>query len=51
MNTIDILKLGKELGMEAKEQTLPNGKVVKSLVWDKENLLKAVQAVKENQLE
>jgi hypothetical protein len=46
VNTIDIAKLGAEIGMEAKEQTLPNGKVVKSLVWDQENLLKAVDAVK-----
>lgn len=46
MNTIDIAQLGAEIGMEAKEQTLPNGKVVKSLVWDQENLLKAVKAVK-----
>ena len=46
VNTIDIAKLGAEIGMEAKEQTLPNGKVVKSLVWDQENLLKAVNAVK-----
>jgi hypothetical protein len=46
VNTIDIAQLGAEIGMEAKEQTLPNGKVVKSLVWDKENLLKAVKAVK-----
>lgn len=45
-NTIDIAELGAEIGMEAKEQTLPNGKVVKSLVWDQENLLKAVNAVK-----
>lgn len=45
-NVIDIAQLGAEIGMEAKEQTLPNGKVVKSLVWDKENLLKAVEAVK-----
>ena len=46
VNTIDIAQLGAEIGMEAKEQTLPNGKVVKSLVWDQENLLKAVNAVK-----
>ncbi len=46
INTIDISKLGAEIGMEAKEQTLPNGRVVKSLVWDQENLLKAVNAVK-----
>lgn len=46
INVIDIAKLGAEIGMEAKEQTLPNGKVVKSLVWDQENLLKAVDAVK-----
>ena len=46
VNTIDIAQLGAEIGMEAKEQTLPNGKVVKSLVWDQENLLKAVDAVK-----
>lgn len=45
-NTIDIAELGASIGMEAKEQTLPNGKVVKSLVWDQENLLKAVNAVK-----
>ena len=45
-NIIDIEKLGKEIGMEEKEQTLPNGKKVKSLVWDKENLIKAVTAVK-----
>ncbi len=46
VNIIDIDKLGAEIGMEEKEQTLPNGRVVKSLVWDKENLLKAVNAVK-----
>ena len=46
VNTIDIAQLGAEIGMESKEQTLPNGKVVKSLVWDQENLLKAVSAVK-----
>jgi len=34
------------LGMEPKQQTLPNGKVINSLVWDQENLLKAVDAVK-----
>ncbi len=45
-NTIDITELGAEIGMEAKEQTLPNGKVVNTLVWDQENLLKAVDAVK-----
>ena len=45
VSTIDIAQLGAEIGMEAKEQTLPNGKVVKSLVWDQENLLKAVKAV------
>ncbi len=46
VNTIDIAQLGLEIGMEAKEQTLPNGKVVKSLVWNQENLLKAVNAIK-----
>ena len=46
LKVIDIAKLGAEIGMEAKEQTLPNGKVGKSLVWDQENLLKAVNAVK-----
>lgn len=46
VNTIDIAQLGESIGMEAKEQTLPNGKVVKSLVWNQENLLKAVKAVK-----
>lgn len=46
LNVIDIAQLGAEIGMEAKEQQLPNGKTVKSLVWDKENLLKAVKAVK-----
>ena len=46
VNTIDIEQLGLKIGMEAKEQTLPNGKQVKSLVWDKENLIKAVNAVK-----
>lgn len=45
-NVIDIAKLGAEIGMEVKEQTLPNGKIVNSLVWDQENLLKAVNAVK-----
>lgn len=45
-NIIDIEKLGKQIGMEEKEQTLPNGKKVKSLVWDKEYLLKAVNEVK-----
>ena len=46
VNIIDIRKLGIEIGMEEKEQTLPNGKVVKTLVWDQENLLKAVNAIK-----
>lgn len=46
INTIDIAKLGAEIGMEAKEQKLPNGKVVNQLVWDQENLLKAVSAIK-----
>lgn len=45
-NTIDIAELGAKIGMEPKEQTLPNGKVVNSLVWDSENLVKAVEAVK-----
>lgn len=45
-NTIDIAKLGAEIGMVAQTQTLPNGRVVNSLVWDQENLLKAVEAVK-----
>lgn len=45
-NTIDIAELGAKIGMEPKEQTLPNGKVVNSLVWDSENLIKAVEAVK-----
>lgn len=46
VNVIDIAKLGAEIGMEAKEQKLPNGKIVKSLVWDKENLIKAISATK-----
>lgn len=46
INVIDVAKLGAEIGMEAKEQTLPNGRIVKSLVWDKENLSKAVEVVK-----
>ncbi|MGM9969237.1 MAG: hypothetical protein ACI35S_02455, partial [Anaeroplasma sp.] len=46
INTIDIQKLGAEIGIEAKEQTLPNGKVVNQLVWNQESLLKAVEAVK-----
>lgn len=45
-NIIDINKLGEEIGMVAQERTLPNGKVVKSLVWNQENLLKAVERVK-----
>ena len=45
-NTIDIAELGAKIGMEPKEQTLPNGKIVNSLVWDSENLVKAVEAVK-----
>ena len=45
-NVIDVVALGKSIGMEEKEQTLPNGKVVKSLMWDQENLVKAVEAVK-----
>ena len=44
--TIDIEQLGASTGMEAKEQRLSSGKVVKSLVWDQENLLKAVNEVK-----
>ncbi|MEG1009016.1 MAG: CRISPR-associated protein Csx3 [Clostridia bacterium] len=43
---VNIIELGKSIGMEEKEQTLPNGKMVKSLVWDSENLIKAVDAVK-----
>lgn len=46
VNVIDIAELGAKIGMEAKEQKLPNGKIVKSLVWDKENLLKAISATK-----
>lgn len=46
VNTIDIAKLGEKIGMEAKEQELPNGKIVKSLVWNQENLQKAVKEVK-----
>lgn len=46
VKVIDIAKLGASIGMEVKEQTLPNGKVVKALVWDQENLLKAVKEVK-----
>lgn len=46
VSTIDIAQLGAEIGMEPKEQKLPNGKMVKSLVWDQKNLLKAVNAVK-----
>ena len=46
MNTIDIAKLGETIGMEVKEQTLSNGKVIKDLVWDQENLQKAVKEVK-----
>ncbi len=46
INTIDIVKLGAQIGMEAKEQKLPNGKTVNSLVWNQDNLLKAVGAVK-----
>ncbi len=45
-NLIDIAKLGAKIGMVPQEKTLPNGKVVKSLVWDQENLLKAVAEVK-----
>lgn len=44
-NTIDIAQLGASIGMEAKEQSLPGGRVVKSLVWDQETLQKAVKAV------
>lgn len=44
-STIDIAKLGAAIGMEEQEKTLPNGKVIKSLVWDQENLKKAVKAV------
>lgn len=46
VTTIDIAKLGASIGMETKEQTLPNGRVVNSLIWDQENLLKAIDAVK-----
>lgn len=45
-NTIDIMELGKSIGMEEQEKTLPNGKVINSLVWDQENLKKAVNEVK-----
>ena len=45
INTIDIQELGAKIGMEAKEQRLPNGKVVNTLVWDQENLKKAVKEV------
>lgn len=44
--TVNIIELGKSIGMEEKEQTLPNGKVVKSLVWHGEDLIKAVEAVR-----
>lgn len=45
-NVIDVDSLGKELGMVPQERTLPNGKVVKNLVWNQESLLNAVKAVK-----
>lgn len=43
---VNIIELGKSIGMEEKEQKLPNGRTVKCLAWDKENLIKAVEAVK-----
>ena len=42
---IDIQELGERIGMEAKEQKLPNGKIINTLLWDQENLLKAVNEV------
>ena len=44
-NIIDIQELGAKIGMEEKEQKLPNGKVINTLLWDQENLLKAVKEV------
>ena len=46
INVIDIAELGEKIGMKPEQKTLPNGKVINSLVWDKENLLKAVAEVK-----
>lgn len=46
VNTIDIAQLGASIGMKEEEKRLPNGRVVRSLVWDQENLQKAVKAVK-----
>lgn len=42
---IDIESLAADIGMEAKEQTFPNGTVRKSLLWNQETLLKAVKEV------
>ena len=44
-NIINIQELGAKIGMEEKEQKLPNGKVINTLLWDQENLLKAVKEV------
>lgn len=44
-NIIDIQELGAKIGMEEKEQKLSNGKVINTLLWDQENLLKAVKEV------
>ena len=46
VNVIDIAELGESIGMVPEQKTLPNGKVVNSLVWDQETLLKAVNEVK-----
>lgn len=45
-NVIDIAQLGAKIGMETKEQVLPNGRVVNNLLWDKENLIKACNQVR-----
>lgn len=41
--TINTNKLAEELGIKPQKRTLPNGREVEQVVWDQENLLKAVE--------
>lgn len=44
--TINTNKLAEELGIKPQKRTLPNGREVEQVVWDQENLLKAVEKIK-----
>ena len=46
VNIIDTQELANNLGMKPVQRTLGNGRVVEQIVWDKENLQKAVKEVK-----